>query len=227
MKMLTTTLVVGLLAAGMGPVAADASLVQQKCASCHALSQPEEADIEARASRRAPPLHYAGDKFRRDWLVAWLQSPNRIRPAGTYPPAHIKSTEEGDAIEKGSFADHIALDQASAEQAADYLMSLRPFERRLEDVDYEGGSIAWRLGQMNFVKFNNCVGCHQDEPGYGGVSGPELYTAWDRLKPSFIFSYISDPVAWDRNTLMPGGALNDTAVEKLANYLKAVAEDTQ
>ena len=47
---------------------------------------------------------------------------------------------------------------------------------------------------------NNCIGCHQDEPGYGGVSGPELYTAWERLQPSFIASWTSagtyTPLAW-------------------------------
>ena len=63
------------------------------------------------------------------------------------------------------------------------------------------------------------------QPDFGGVSGPELYTAWDRLKPAFVASYIADPVAWDPHTLMPGGDLNDAAVAKLANYLKAIVEE--
>ncbi len=208
---------------------AEAEFVQENCASCHALTEPdfESLGIEARAERKAPPLYYAGDKYRRNWLVEWLQAPERIRPAGVYPPAHIRSTPDGDKIDEASLPTHVVLDQSQAEQVADYLSSLRPYQERIDSVTYEPGSISWRMGQMNFVKFNNCSGCHQDEPGYGGVSGPELHTAWDRLRPEFIFSYTKDPVRWDPHTMMPGGDLNEAAVEKLANYLKAVSEEAE
>ena len=43
---------------------AEAEFVQENCASCHALTEPdfESLGIEARAERKAPPLYYAGDK---------------------------------------------------------------------------------------------------------------------------------------------------------------------
>lgn len=201
--------------------------VQDNCTGCHALEKPDydTLGIEARAERGGPPLYYAGNKFRREWLVQWLQDPVRIRPAGDYPPAHTETTEGEDRIDESSLPEHPALDSDRAAQVADHLMGLRPHDERLEEVTYEPGDISWRMGQMNFAKFNNCIGCHQDEPGYGGVSGPELYTAWDRLQPAFIASYTADPVAWDPHTLMPGGDLNDAAVAKLANYLKAIVEE--
>lgn len=210
------------------PAASDtANWVKENCASCHALDQNEyeSQSIDARPERNGPPLFYAGNKFREEWLAAWLKTPERIRPAGDYPPAHIDTVDGEDLIDATSLLDHPSLEADRAKEVAGYLMSLRARDDLIAAVNYEPGNIAWRLGQMNFAKFNNCIACHQDEPDYGGLSGPELYTAWERLQPAFIASYITDPVAWDPHTLMPGGDLNEDAVSKLANYLKAVGEE--
>lgn len=197
------------------------------CGGCHALQDPEYQQQNAveRKDRKAPPLYYAGNKFNREWLVTWLQEPKRIRPAGYYPPAHVEQGEDGDAVAASSLAAHPALSAADAEQAADYLLSLKPFTAKLEAVTYEPGSISWKMGNLTFGKFNGCDACHRDAPDYGGLSGPELYTVWQRLQPAFIASYIADPVAWDPHTLMPGNNLNPGVVKKLADYLKVNGED--
>lgn len=215
---------------GLAPAAqADpAALVQEKCAACHALSAPgAPAGVEERAQRKAPPLYYAGNKFRREWLVAWLQKPARIRPAGVFPAAFARSTPKGDAVDPAALPAHPALAAAQAEEAATHLMTLKPLENLIQAEKYQPGSIAERLGQMNFGKFKGCDGCHQDAPGRGGVSGPELYSAWQRLQPAFISSYTANPTAWDRRSMMPGGDLNAEAVHKLANYLKVIGEKPQ
>lgn len=202
-------------------------LISDSCAGCHTLTEPnyDALGIAGRAERKGPPLYFAGNKFRLDWLEAWLQEPTQLRPAGVYPPAHTQTTADGDVIDTSSLEEHAALTKAQAEKVAAYLMTLKPFDERIDAVDYEPGKISVRMGQMNFAKFNNCIGCHQDEPGYGGVSGPELYTAWSRMQPAFLASYISDPVRWDPHTLMSGGNLNDAAVTKLVDYLKVIAEE--
>lgn len=209
------------------PAAADtAGWVQQNCAGCHAFDRSayESLAIESRPERNGPPLFYAGNKFRKEWLVTWLQSPARIRPVGDYPPAHIETVDGQDRIDADSLLDHPTLDANRAEEVADYLMTLRARDDLIQAAGYELGNTPWRLAQMNFGKFNNCVACHRDEPDYGGVSGPELYTAWERLQPAFIASYIADPVAWDHLTLMPAQDLNTSAVQRLADYLRMMAE---
>lgn len=211
------------------PLAAHAdagALLQEQCAGCHALKQPDYAGlgIQERIDRKGPPLHYAGNKFRRDWLVAWLQKPARIRPAGVFPAAHARSTPQGDVVDASALPAHPALPAAEAELAADYLMTLRPHDKLIQAETYQPGSITLRLGQMNFGKFKGCDACHRDAPGHGGISGPELDTAWQRLQPAFISSYIADPVAWDPHSMMPRGDLNADAVHKLADYLKAIGE---
>jgi cytochrome c2 len=213
----------------LAALADGAGLVEKECAGCHALTPPdyESLDLAERAERKGPPLHYAGNKFNKEWLVEWLQHPERIRPGGVFAPAHAMSTPEGDVIDPETLVEHPALAAADAESAAEYLMSLRPFDEIFAAPAYEPGTIALRLGQMNFSKFKGCDSCHRDAPDFGGVSGPELYTAWARLQPAFISAYISDPAAWDPHTMMPRAALPPEEVHKLANYLKALSEAEQ
>ncbi len=210
------------------PLAANAdgaSDVQAQCAGCHALSHDyAAAPLVERADRKGPPLDYAGNKFQRAWLVSWLQNPTRIRPAGEFPAAHVKSGADGDTVDPSTLIKHPAVPAAQAEAMADYLMTLKPFDNLIKAEAYQPGTIAKRMGQMNFGKFKGCDACHQDAPGEGGLSGPELYTAWQRLQPAFIASYMGNPVAWDPHTLMPKGDLNAASVKKIADYLKVIGE---
>lgn len=203
-----------------------ASITSQQCAGCHALTQP---DYEAlgtgeRAGRSAPPLFYAGNKFRREWLESWLQQPARLRPAGYYPPTHVKKDGEGDRVDNTGLPRHPALDAGQAAQVADYLMTLRGRDELIAEDHYQPGPVSLRMGMMDFRKFKGCNACHQDAPGEGGVSGPELHDAWQRLQPAFLSSYIQNPAAWDPHSMMPVPGMNEPAVHKLVNYLKAIGE---
>jgi len=217
----------GLLQAPAALAAGGEELVRTECAACHALERPdyEALGIQERIDRKGPPLYYAGNKFQQAWLESWLQNPTRLRPAGIFPPAAVREAAESDVIDPDALIQHPSLNAGQASEAAAYLMSLQYHDDLIEANGYEPGSIAQRMGQLNFTKFNGCDACHSDEPGYGGLSGPELYTAWQRLQPKFIASYIADPVAWDPNTLMPKSGLNDDAVSRLTNYLKLIGEE--
>ncbi|MEX2479243.1 MAG: cytochrome C [Gammaproteobacteria bacterium] len=208
-------------------VAGGKELVEANCTACHTLERPDYDMLghAERISRKGPPLYFAGNKFQAAWLESWLKNPVRIRPAGVFPPAAVKSTGGGDVIDPDALQDHPVLPAQEAQQATEYLMSLRPNDDLIAAVNYESGTIAKRMGELNFTKFNGCDACHSDGPGYGGLSGPELHTAWQRLQPKFIASFIANPVAWDPHSLMPRTGLNDSAVERLANYLKLIGEE--
>lgn len=191
------------------------------CASCHQLSQDELA-----VDYSAPPLFYAGNKYRRQWLQEWLETPYRLRPAGGFFADHVVTIDGVDSIDTASLESHMAVDSETAAELSDWLMSLTPKDELLaESGDYQPGSVSPRMGAMDFVKFKGCGGCHRDTPEYGGLSGPELYTAWQRLQPQFIVSYIKNPRAWNENSAMPNRALNDGQIHKLADYLKTLTEE--
>jgi len=93
------------LLAGFGLTTAHAADVAEQvateCGACHQLSGTADS-LQARAERKAPALSYAGNKFQEAWLVSWLQSPSRIRPAGDFPLTHAKTGPEGDVIDEAA-----------------------------------------------------------------------------------------------------------------------------
>lgn len=200
--------------------AAEIPIAAQDCQTCHQVETNEG------SGKTAPPLFYAGNKFQRAWLEQWLQSPTRIRPAGDFYANHVATTDGVDTVDVNSLLPHPAVDSATAKELTDWLMELRPLDELIaQSSDYVPGSISPRLGAMDFVKFKGCGGCHRDTPEYGGLSAPELYTAWQRLQPEFIVSYTKDPRAWDQHSAMPSRGLNDEQIHKLANYLKTLAAE--
>ena len=209
------------VAAGAPAAAAGA---QAACGACHALTAPDfdKVGIAERLERKAPPLWFAGNKYRDGWLAQWLQAPVPIHAAGYFPNAAIRHTPEGDVVDPTRLHQHAALPRDEAEAIAAELMALKPNDALIEAVQYTPGTVARRMGAMDFRKFKGCQACHQDAAGEGGLSGPELYTAWQRLTPAFIASFTADPHAWDRNTIMPRMEMNAPAIGKLADYLKLI-----
>lgn len=205
-----------------GEAAASDEGILASCGGCHQMKGPADKTLSGRTSRKAPPLFYAGNKFRKEWLVAWLQHPTRIRPTGDYPPGIAQPGSKSDEIPASRLIAHPALDPTKAKAAADQLMALAPNTAVLAKEKYKPGNISERLGAMNFVKFQGCAACHKDTPKYGGISGPELYSAWNRLQPAFIASYIRDPMAWEPRSMMPKKHLNDAAIKRLADYLRVI-----
>lgn len=203
-----------------------ADYVKNNCGSCHALTQPdyEALGISERIDRKAPHLFYAGNKFRAEWLTSWLQQPTRLRPAGSFPPLHTVVTDEGDVVDEKTLKSHLAINGELAKQVANYLMNLRPNDTLIEQDSYQPKSISKMMGRMNFDKFKGCSACHRDSKEIGGVSGPELQTAWLRMQPEFISSYIKSPVAWDPFSMMSQKHLKQKDVNKLVDYLKIITE---
>ncbi|MEX2365823.1 MAG: hypothetical protein WD601_04415 [Pseudohongiellaceae bacterium] len=199
-----------------------ASIAADKCDGCHALERPDFADmgISERLQRKAPPLYFAGNKYREQWLKAWLQNPQNLHPAGYFPNIAVQSTPEGDVPAPDGLHEHLVLDAATAAEVTEYLMSLRSHDELIAADNYQAGTVSARMGMLDFRKFKGCNACHQDAMDEGGFSGPVLFNAWERLQPAFISSYIQNPVAWDPNSIMPVAQMNEQAVHKLVHYLK-------
>lgn len=218
-----TILACALLATGLLPLAARADAAAS-CGGCHALERPdfETLGLAERLDRKAPPLWYAGNKYREGWLAQWLQAPTSTLPAGYFPNAAIQSTPDGDVPDPALLHRHEPLPAAEAESIAAELMALKPHDALVAGAGYEPGNLALRMGTMDFRKFKGCQSCHQDAAGEGGFSGPELHTAWQRLQPGYMASFIADPRAWDPNTIMPRLDMNQAAVNKLVDYLRLI-----
>lgn len=213
------------VAAPAAPAAEGMALLERDCAACHDLTGPAPATLEALWERRGPDLFYAGNKYKREWLEQWLQRPVRIRPAGMYYGRHVQRGETRDEVDGGSFEPHPVLDAATAAGAADALMSLRANAHLIVPGEYKPGTVSASSGEMLFDKFRGCMACHEIEPGYGGLSGPEVYTAARRLQEDYLISYMRDPQAWDPRSFMPNKQLSDADLQKLVHYMRGLAEE--
>ncbi len=203
-------------------------LLQEQCSSCHSLSGPAPATAAAYRDRKGPDLGYAGIKYRAEWLEQWLQKPTRNRPAGMFYGKHIKTSPKGDVVDKASLKPHLKLDAANAKAATTALMALKEGAERVKAGDYKTGKISLSMGEMLFDKFRGCLACHQIEPGYGGVSGPEVYTIGKRLQSDYLVSFMRNPKLWEPKTIMPARKLKDRDLQKFVHYFNGLAaEDFQ
>jgi len=214
----------------MSPVASAAdgmAILQKDCVTCHNLKGPAPQTLQALWDRKGPDLFYAGNKYRREWLVEWLQKPQRIRPAGEFYGKHIKPGPKRDEIDATTLEKHVTLSKDDAVAVAAELMKLKPHDDLIAKEKIVPGTISKQMGEMVFDKFQGCMACHLIEPDYGGLSGPEVYTAGKRLQPAFIASYIRSPQAWDPLIWMPNKHVNDANIQKIVNYLELLSQGGQ
>ena len=200
-------------------------ILKNKCASCHDLKGPAAKTLAELWQRQGPDLFYAGSKYNADWLTTWLQAPKRIRPAGFHYVQNIKPGKKWDVVDKSKLKPHLKLSEAEAKAVTSVLMTLKASDELIKKGDFKGGSISASFGEMVFDKFNGCMACHAIEPNYGGTSGPEVYTAGKRLQADYMVSFIRNPQAWNPKTAMPNKHTAEPNIQKLVQYINALAKD--
>ncbi len=201
-------------------------LKKYDCASCHALTGPAPATLAALWQRKGPDLFYAGNKYRQAWLETWLQQPKRIRPAGMFYMNHIKPGPKRNMVDTSTLTEHIQLNKKDAKAIAATLASMKTHTALIQAEKHDASISPGPLGEMLFDKIYGCMACHQIEPGFGGMSGTEVYTAGKRLTPEFMLSYIRNPQAWDPKIWMPNAHLPDNNKQKLVNYIIKLSKES-
>lgn len=200
-------------------------ILRSQCVECHELDAAGPDNLQELWAQQGPNFSHAGNKYKQEWIASWLTSPTRIRPAGMFYGNHIKPGPEQDRIVESSLVDHVSLAPAQAEAVAEALMQYRGRSELIEAGAYEPGSISLSMGDLLFIKFRGCASCHRVSPDYGGVSGPEVYTAARRLQEDYIISFLKDPQAWSPLTFMPKYHLKDSDLQKFVHYFRALAEE--
>ena len=202
-------------------------ILKSQCSSCHNLAGPAPATLKELWDRKGPDLFYAGNKYKAAWMVEWLQKPTRIRPAGMFYANHVKPGPKGDEVDTAGLITHPSLSAADAQAATDALMKHKALSNLIHPGEYTPGTISKSMGEMMFDKFRGCLACHEIESGYGGLSGPEIYTAGKRLQEDYLISYMRNPQAWDPKIFMPNRHLTDTDLQKFVNYFHLLSAEVK
>ncbi|MCP5082593.1 MAG: c-type cytochrome [Alphaproteobacteria bacterium] len=204
-----------LLAVSSGSAWADAAAGKgafdaKGCGECHYTDGPaKEKTIEDQLAKKGPELWYAGSKFQKDWLSAWLIDPKPIRPL------------KFNSLTEDNPADHPKLAGDEAASVTDFLMSLT------SDA-VEAGKVKPKKnpkGRQIFTKKMPCSGCHQyvgrKKKLTGGRSGPSLVEAGVRLNPDWILAYMLKPEVFKPVKMMPvfTGLLSDKDMLNVSRYV--------
>ncbi len=238
-RVLLLSMLVAMTAPALASAGVDGSeILKTRCAYCHDLKGPAPETIRELWKRDAPDLFYAGNKFRREWLVAWMQKPVRIRPAGVNylrainsTPTKLLNPKKGRKYDVlwGKYLKplvHEELTKAEAEAVADELMRLKPHYDLTGSVQLDDSKkVTLDEGEILIDKVYGCQSCHQIEPGYGGYTGAELYTAGKRLQPEYMLSYIARPKNWDPKIWMPNLHVKPDDLQKIVNYLILLSKE--
>lgn len=211
----TTTVLLGaalfsLVAASVqADPAAGAKVFQaKKCQDCHYTDAPaKEKTIADQLAKKGPELWYAGSKFQQAWLAKWLQDPKPVRPL------------KYNSLTEKNAGDHPKLAGADAAAVTEFLMSLTAKQVKQGVIKPKANP----KGRLVFTKSMPCSGCHQF-PGQkftGGLNGPSLSQAGERLDPDWIFAYLMDTKTFKPVRQMPvfAGLLNEKDAQAVAEYI--------
>ena len=189
------------------------------CRECHRLSSKEK------KSNKGPDLFYAGDKFYKNWLNKFLQSPTVIREMNVFP--------ESDFMGKKNKARdlHVALVKEGAERVASFLMTLRLPNLEVGKVNKEPLSKGERAQtKMLFERNFGCISCHRAlnlvGKVRGGVSGPSLVNSGLRLKPDWIFHWLQTPQKFMYEGRMPVFDLDDQTTIRITKYILSIRKNS-
>lgn len=147
------------------------TLVKTRCVGCHRITgQPM-----ARSKKKAPDLIWAGSKYQRPWLVAWLQDPKeKLYPVGY----DFNFTRKGP---------HLSITAIEAQQVADFLGTLK--DARVKEGEVKPGMPEELARGEALYRDHGCQNCHwtpaNNKRGYkGGHPAPR----WSM--PGIVFSPI-------------------------------------
>lgn len=202
-------------------------ILQKQCVQCHAIDSDGPKTLKELWEQKGPNLSFSGNKYKQSWLEKWLNQPKRIWPAGLFYGNHIKPGKERDQLDPATLKPHMKLSKKESKAVAAALMTLKRKSHLFKAKAYKSGSISASMGDLLFVKIRGCSSCHQIEPGYGGISGPEVYTAANRLQEDYIVSFLKNPQAWSPLNFMPSYRLKDRDIQKFVHYFRALAKENK
>ena len=180
------------------------------CHLCHQTQGPAtEKTIDDQLAKQGPELWYAGSKFQRPWLEAWLQDPQPIRPM------------KFNSVMEPNPGGHLALSAGQAGPVTDYLMNLTSGVVEAGAVKVKKKNLK---GRLIFIKKMPCSGWHQfptKKKFSGGMSGPSLVGAGGRLNPDWVLAYLRQPKVFKPVKMMPVfvGVLSDKDMKNVAAHV--------
>jgi cytochrome c5 len=185
-----------------------ASIVNSTCVQSHRI----EGKPAPRRTKKAPDLIWAGNKYRRDWLVAWLQNPEfKHYPVGyDFRPERKKR--------------HLALPADQAKAVAGFLAKLK--DARITEGVMKPGTPEQLARGEKLYREHGCQNCHltpaKTAKGYaGGTSSTSFVSLSDRLQADWVYRFNQNPNDFepDSGAYIPNPPLPDQDIYAITAYM--------
>ncbi|MBI2560803.1 MAG: cytochrome c [Planctomycetes bacterium] len=168
-----------------------------RCLTCH--------NISGNGGTFAPELTNIGSKLKDSWLVDFLKTPDIIRPILQQMPKFSLTDEEARIA-----TDYIKKNFISGEIPTDLFKE--------EAVNEEKAA----AGKTFFYDYG-CNTCHAIGPE-GGVIGPNLAKAGDRLEPNYVYWHLKNPQHAALDTAEPRYKLTEEEIANLVHFLMSCTD---
>ena len=187
---------------GFLPAGAFAEVYERyKCYVCHRFN--------GYGGTLAPDLSLEGSRAQRSWMVAFLKSPQTLRPTLTLRMPQFNVTDQ----EAATLADYLAMvTQSPAVNLAS--VSSKDFTPEMT-----------RMGKQLYEVKYQCQSCHTIGSS-GGYVGPNLSNVGVWMNAAWIEEWLKDPQALVPGTLEPRRSLPEPEVKALTAYLMALRQGT-
>lgn len=176
-----------------------------KCAECHL------GPSVGRDENIPPALDYAGNRFRPEWMMDYLENVPRRRFDSRGRPPTMRMPDY-------RFRPHELRGMTA------YLMSLKQPELfEFPDVTFDEPTGEEIEAGLQLFRGETCLHCHQLD-GQGDNTAPALDGVGSRLTPEFIYAMILKPQAIVPGTTMEETFLNEQEIYQLTQYLVSLKE---
>ena len=207
-----TVSIVGVAAVCMSgiAIAADSGekTVKSMCVQCHRI----EGKPAPRKTKNAPDLIWAGNKYRQEWLVAWLQKPEfKHYPIGyDFRPERKKP--------------HLALSADQAKAVTQYLATRK--DSRIKEGVMKPGTPEQLARGEKLYREHGCQNCHltpaNTPKGYvGGTSSTSFLKLNERLNPDWVYRFNQNPDDFepDSGAYIPKPPLPDEDIYAITAFM--------
>lgn len=183
-------------------------IVKTTCVQCHWI----EGTPAPRRTKQAPDLIWAGNKYQREWLIAWLQNPEfKHYPVGyDFRPERKKR--------------HVSLSVDQAQAVAGFLGSRK--DARIQEGLMKPATPEELARGQQLYREHGCQNCHvtptKTAKGYaGGTSSTSFIKLNTRLKADWVYRFNQNPNDFepDSGAYIPKPPLPDADIYAITAYM--------
>jgi len=183
-------------------------IAKSLCVQCHRI----EGKPMPRRTKKAPDLIWAGNKYQRDWLIAWLQNPEfKHYPVGyDFRPERKKR--------------HLALPADQTKAVTEFLATRK--DARIKEGVMKSGTPEQLARGQKLYREHGCQNCHltpaKTAKGYsGGTSSTSFIKLNERLNADWVYRFNQNPNDFepDSGAYIPKPPLPDEDIYAITAYM--------